>query len=68
MLDRIFERLQWERLISIKIEALSLDSSIVKVHPDGSVVLKKQVNSPSGNPEADRQPKFIWLLRQPNVR
>ena len=68
VLDRIFERLQRERLISIKIEALSLDSTTVKVHPDGTGALKKQVRNPSENPEADGQPKFIWLPRQPNVR
>ncbi len=35
VLDRIFERLQREFLIPIKIEAISLDSTIVKAHPDG---------------------------------
>ena len=68
VLDRIFERLQRERLISIKIETLSLDSTTVKVHPDGTGALKKQVHSPSESPEADGQPKFIWLPRQPNAR
>jgi hypothetical protein len=32
-LARIFEHLQKERLINIKIEAVSLDSTMVKVHP-----------------------------------
>ena len=68
MLDRIFERLQRERLISIKIEAISLDSTSVKVHPDGTGALKKLARNPSANPEADGQPKFIWLPRQPNAR
>ncbi len=68
MLDRIFERLQRERLISIKIATISLDSTIVKVHPDGTGALKKQVHNPLVNPEADGQPKFIWLPRQPNTR
>ena len=68
VLDRIFERLQRERLISIKIETLSLDSTTVKVHPDGTGALKKLVRNPSENPEADGQPKFIWLPRQPNAR
>ena len=68
VLDRIFERLQRERLISIKIEAVSLDSTIVEVHSDGTGALKKQVHNPSENPEADGQPKFIWLPRQPNAR
>jgi transposase len=68
VLDRIFERLQRERLISIKIEAISLDSTSVKVHPDGTGALKKQAHNASANPEADGQPKFIWLPRQPNAR
>ena len=67
VLDRIFERLQRERVISIKIEALSLDSTTVKVHPDGTGALKKQDRNPSANPEVDGQPKFIWLPRQPNA-
>lgn len=36
VLHRIFDRLQKEQLIRIKIEAVSLDSTIVKVHPDGT--------------------------------
>ena len=68
VLDRIFERLQRERLISIKIEALSLDSTTVKVHPDGTGALKKQVRSPSESPGAVGQPSFIWLPRMLNAR
>lgn len=33
-----FSELQRERLIRIKIEAVSLDSAIVKVHPDAPVL------------------------------
>jgi transposase len=36
VLDRLFEQLQKEPLIRSKIEAVSLDSTIVKVHPDGT--------------------------------
>ena len=36
VLDRVFAALQDEQIIRIKIEALSLDSTIVKVHPDGT--------------------------------
>jgi transposase len=62
-LHRIFEHLQREQLISIKIEAVSLDSTSVKVHPDGTGALKKVGRSPLANPEADGIPKFIWLPR-----
>ena len=41
VLDRVFERLQREQIIRIKIEAVSLDSTMIKVHPDGTGALKK---------------------------
>ena len=63
ILDRIFDALQRERLINMKIEVVSLDSTIIKVHPDGTGALKKADLKLSGNPEADGRPKFIWLPR-----
>ena len=68
VLDRVFEALQKERLLKIKIEVASLDSTIVKVHPDGTGALKKPVHNLSANPEEDGQPKFIWLPRMPTLR
>lgn len=65
VLDRLFERLQREELIRIKIEAVSLDSTIVKVHPDGTGALKKTGRSPLEDPAGDGPPKFIWLPRMP---
>jgi transposase len=41
VLDRIFEKLQREQIVRIKIEAFALDSTSVKVHPDGTGALKK---------------------------
>ena len=61
VLDRVFEKLQQEQIVRIKIEAFSLDSTSVKVHPDGTGALKKTVRRPSANPAADGPPKFIWL-------
>src|SRR5215475_9628870 len=46
--DRVFERLQQAQMVRIKIEAVSLDSTIVKVHPDGTGALKKTAPRPSG--------------------
>lgn len=63
VLDRIFEKLQRSQIIRLKIEAVSLDSTSVKVHPDGTGALKKTGRSPSENPEEDGIPKFIWLPR-----
>jgi transposase len=45
VLDRIFERLQHEQIIKLTIEAVSLDSTIIKVHPDGTGALKKRPTS-----------------------
>ena len=63
VLDRVFEKLQLEQIVRIKIEAFSLDSTIVKVHPDGTGALKKTDPRPSENPAADGPPRFIWLPR-----
>lgn len=63
VLDRIFTRLQKEHMISIKVTTASLDSTSVKVHPDGTGALKKQDRRQSANPEEDGQPRFIWLPR-----
>ena len=63
VLDRIFEALQRENIIQIRVEAVSLDSTIVKVHPDGTGALKKTARKLSENQEEDGPPKFIWLPR-----
>jgi transposase len=68
VLDRVFEALQRERLINIKIEVASLDSTIIKVHPDGTGALKKADLNLSASPEVDGQPKFIWLPRMLTLR
>ena len=41
VLDAVFEKLQREQLVRIRVEAVSMDSTIVKVHPDGTGALKK---------------------------
>jgi transposase len=63
VLDRVFERMQHAQIVRIKIEAVSLDSTSVKVHPDGTGALKKTVPSPSASPGVDGLPRFIWLPR-----
>jgi transposase len=63
VLDRVFEKLQMEQIVRIKIEAFALDSTSVKVHPDGTGALKKTVHSPSAKAAADGTPRFIWLPR-----
>ena len=63
VLDQVFEQLQREQIVRIKIEAVKMDSTTVKVHPDGTGALKKTDPRPSENPAADGPPRFIWLPR-----
>jgi transposase len=63
VLDRVFTRLQTEQIIQIKLEAVSLDSTIVKVHPDGTGALKKTARRPSASPVEVGPPRYIWLPR-----
>jgi transposase len=68
VLDRVFTALQEEEIIRIRVEALSLDSTIVKVHPDGTGAEKKTALSPSVDRVEVGPPRFIWLPRTPAVR
>jgi transposase len=61
VLDQVFEQLQREQIVRIRIEAVSLDSTTVKVHPDGMGALKKTERKPSASRAADGPPRFIWL-------
>lgn len=63
VLDRVFARLQQEQILSLRLEQVCLDSTSVKVHPDGTGALKKPAPSPSAVPAGDAPPRFIWLPR-----
>lgn len=63
VLARVFEAMQAMQLIEIKVEVCSLDSTSVKVHPDGTGALKKTGRSPSGARAEDLQPRFATRLR-----
>ncbi len=63
VMDRVFEELQQSQVVRIKIEAVSLDSTSIKVHPDGTGALKKTAHRQLESPEADGTPRFIWLPR-----
>lgn len=60
-LERVFTQLQKKRLLEVKVRLLSLDSTVVKVHPDGMGALKKTGSNQSGKAGADGQAKCIWL-------
>ena len=63
VLDRMFEELQRSQVVRIRIEAVSLDSTSIKVHPDGTGALKKTDPKPLASPAAVGTPRFIWLPR-----
>lgn len=60
VLARIFEAMQIEGIIKIKVESVCLDSTSVKVHPDGTGSLKKSENKQSDDSEEDSPRRFIW--------
>ena len=60
VLQRLFEGLQRENIIKVKLEAVCLDSTSIKVHPHGTGALKKMENKKLVVPEEDLQQKFIW--------
>ena len=60
VLQRLFEALQVENIIRIKVESICLDSTSAKVHPNGTGALKKEGNRPLEGREAGSQRRFIW--------
>lgn len=63
VLSRVFEKIQSRGIARIRIEAVAIDSTCVKVHPDATGALKKTAPKRSGKPEAGKIRKFIWLPR-----
>ena len=61
VLERLFIGLQKERIINVKMEALSIDSTTVKVHPNGTGALKKAEDKTSEGQEDDLQQRYMWL-------
>ncbi len=68
VLDSVFAALQENDVINIQVEQVSLDSTTVKVHPDGTGALKKTVHSRLVNPEPGGRRRFIWLQQMPQRR
>ena len=63
VLDRVFAQLQRPDLVRVRVEVMSLDSTIVKVHPDGTGALEQTVPKPSGSHAGAGAPRFIGLPR-----
>lgn len=68
VLDRVFQALQEHHLVRIRVACVGLDSTSVKVHPDGTGALKKTASKPSASHAAAGTPKFIWLPRMNDWR
>ena len=62
VLERVFEQLQRAQIVRLKLEAVALDSTIVKVHPDGTGALKKKDPSRSASPVADARTAITFAL------
>ena len=68
VIERVFARLQAEQILAVRIEAVGLDSTSIKVHPDGTGARKKTDPKPSGAAVVDARPRFIWSPRLVGVR
>ncbi len=64
VLDRVFAELQRLEIIRGKVEVLSLDSTVMNVHPEGTGALKTTVLRPSGRRAEAGLPSFIGLPRR----
>jgi transposase len=61
VLERVFLALQREQIIKIRIERISLDSSMIKVHPDAHGAEKKTENRASEKPWEAGILNFMWV-------
>lgn len=59
VLETVFAALQEYDVINIQVDHVSLDSTAVKVHPDGTGALKKTVNNLLVNRGRAGQPRSI---------
>lgn len=50
VLANLFAELQRQHLVCVKLEAVSVDNTIVRAHPDGTGALKKTAHNPLGSP------------------
>ena len=60
VLDHVFVVLQEADVINMQVDQISLDSTIIQVHPGGTGGLNKTVHKRLVNQEVGGQLKFIW--------
>lgn len=63
VIERVFVRLQEEQILALRLEVLALDSTSVKVHPDGTGARKKTARRPSASHAGAGRARFIWSPR-----
>ena len=68
VIERVFARLQEEQILSVRLEVVGLDSTSIKVHPDGTGARKKTAPRPSAVHAGAARPRFIWSPRLIGVR
>lgn len=61
VLNSVFAQLQHCQVLKVNITHVSLDSTSVKVHPDGTGALKNLEDNQSDSLAEVVTPKFIWL-------
>ncbi len=66
VIERLFTALQEENIIEIRTEIIHIDSTTVKVHPDGAGTRKVNGEQSIGRSKGGSQPRFIWLPALPN--
>ena len=67
VLDRLFSALQEHHMIRISVDCLGLDSTSIKVHPDGTGAPKKTAPKPLENHAVDGTPKSTCLLQMTDL-
>ena len=64
----IFTALQERNIIDIRTEFVCIDSTNIKVYPDGCGALKKHGKQAIGRSKGGLIPRFIWSLAPLNLR
>ena len=63
VLDRTFDLLLQQKVLDLPAGVFSLDSTSIKVHPDGTGALKNSAHKRSESPVEGAQPNYTWLPR-----
>jgi hypothetical protein len=67
VLSRVFRKLQLEHVLLVNVQMVALDSTHIKVHPDGTEALKKGPQAIGISRGGRAQSNFIWLPQMPSA-